>query len=513
MRKVSLIICAFILFFLLPGCTEESIKPSPAVLTEPTLNPTEVVNIPQSGSPLDLTILYTSDEHGWMEGQKIGEGAANMLTLWRENEGYPDNGRFLVLSGGDSWTGPAISTWYQGESMLQVMDAMGYQASAVGNHEFDFGVEALKLRIAGAKYPFLAANLLLKESGKLAEDLGIKPFVLINLDGLSVGIIGLSTKATAYTANPAIVGVFDFADYAETLKEASLELRQKGAQVVIVVSHLCETDLIKLAPLAQSLDIVVMGGGHCHMSFSQKVGAVALMDSAPYLESYAYAHLSYDPSSGKTTVGDFGLRVNQGGEPDPKLLSIIKTWADKTQKEGGVQIGYLKNEIPRQSELMQALIVEAWLWGYPQADVAMTNLGGMRDRLPAGKITLAGVTSVMPFSNTIVEVHLTGSQLQKILESKLITPPALGGVRFIQGKWVLAKTGAPLEAKTMYSVLVNDFMYAGGDHYTDLAKFDPNAYFTSIDWRQPVIDWIKSQSSDGLNPLDDEIRLLVKGSD
>ncbi len=514
MRKLSSNLWALFIFFFLAGCGEQLISQPQIEETAPpptsTAEAVEAVSVPQS--PVALTVLYTSDEHGWMEGQETGQGAANMLGLWREKEGYPDKTRFLVLSGGDSWTGPAISTWYQGESMAQVMKIMGYQASAVGNHEFDFGVESLKRQIAGSSFPYLAANLVYKESGNLADDLGIKPYTIVDLDGILVGVIGLSNSATAYTANPAIVGAFDFADYAETLRTTSAELNQKGAQVVVLTSHLCERDLNELVATAQSMNIAVMGGGHCHMGFSKTINGVAIIDSAPYLNSYAYVDLMYDPATMKTSVVDEGLQTNQGGKADPELQALVSEWAAKTEKEGGVQIGYLKKELPRQSEAMQALIVEAWLWGYPQADVALTNLGGMRDRLAAGKVTLAGVTSVMPFNNTIVEVHLTGTQLQKILEGKLTTPPALGGIRFSDGQWVLAKSGKPLNANDVYSVLVNDFMYAGGDRYTDLAKYDPDAYFTSIDWRQPVIDWIKAQESNENQPLDDAIRLLLEDS-
>ncbi len=460
--------------------------------------------------PTAITVLYTSDEHGWMEGQKEGQGAANMVGLWHEKEGYPDKGRFLVLSGGDNWTGPAVSTWYQGSSMLEVMGAMGYQASAVGNHEFDFGLDVLKSRVTASPYPFLAANIDYKKTNAYPDDLGIRAFTIIDLQGVKVGILGLSTKATAYTANPAIVSVFNFEDYTAPLTQAAKDARQAGAQVLILVAHLCEQDLISLASTAQELGIVLMGGGHCHLGFSQMIGLTGLVDSAPFLRGYAYAHLLYNPDSGKTQVKDIGLQPNEGGKADAKVAKLVQDWSQKTNVQAGVVIGYLKNEIFRQSEAMQALIVGAWLWGYPQADVALTNMGGMRDRIPAGEITLGGITSVMPFDNTLVEVHLSGTELQSVLENKLLTPPAIGGLHRSGTQWVLNKTGKPLEHDAIYSVLVNDFMYSGGDHYTELARYDPKAYFTAIDWRQPVIDWIKAQHSSKSQPLDDAILTLEK---
>jgi 2',3'-cyclic-nucleotide 2'-phosphodiesterase (5'-nucleotidase family) len=98
---------------------------------------------PEYGNQRHLTILYTNDEHGWMEGMEPGQSAAHLYEMWQEEEGYYEDGPFLILSGGDNWTGPAISTWTEGESMVAVMNAMHYDASAVGNHEFDFGLEVI----------------------------------------------------------------------------------------------------------------------------------------------------------------------------------------------------------------------------------------------------------------------------------------------------------------------------------------------------------------------------------
>ena len=85
-----------------------------------------------------ITIIYTNDEHGWIENSEYSDGSAKMMGLWRENEGYDGNDRYLILSGGDNWTGPAISTWFEGESTVDVMNAMEYDASVIDNHEFDF---------------------------------------------------------------------------------------------------------------------------------------------------------------------------------------------------------------------------------------------------------------------------------------------------------------------------------------------------------------------------------------
>jgi len=454
-----------------------------------------------------FTVLYTNDEHGWMKGMQPGQGAAELVGLWRTDRGYRPDGPFLVLSGGDNWTGPAISTWFDGQSMVEVMNAMGYSASAIGNHEFDFGLDGLKQNLASADFPYLSANIRYKKDGSIPEDLGFKPFTIIDFGSLRIGIIGLTTTSTPYTTNPANLTELVFIDYEQALRQVVPEVRAAGADIILVSGHVCQDELTALANQVQELKIQMLGGGHCNELFADKVGDIVLIEGGYHYTSYAYITYSYDPGSKQILDVQFGTSPNQNGQPDPQIASVIAGWAEKTDAELKQPIGYLQGEIPRQSQAMQDLITETWLIGYPNADIALTNLGGMRDRIPAGTLTLADIVSVMPFNNVLVDVHLTGGQLEQVLRSE-VTQPAIGGMHRVGVQWVLNKTSQPLEKDQVYSVLVNDFMYAGGDNYKQLAQFDPRAYNTAIDWRQPVIDWILNQQSGQSNPLDPAIKQL-----
>ncbi len=108
-------------------------------------------------SSKNIIILYTNDEHGWIEGSEGYGTAAELMGIWRETEGYSEEkSNYLILSGGDMWTGPAISTWFQGKSTVEAMNAMHYSAAAIGNHEFDFKIEGLKQRMEESNFPFLS---------------------------------------------------------------------------------------------------------------------------------------------------------------------------------------------------------------------------------------------------------------------------------------------------------------------------------------------------------------------
>lgn len=451
-----------------------------------------------------LTILYTNDEHGWMAGVGEGKGAANLAGLW-DAEDYGENNAVLVLSGGDNWTGPAISTWFFGQGMVEVMNAMAYDASVIGNHEFDFGLDILETRLGEASFPYLSANMHYKKNGEVPRDLGIEPYTIIDLNGMKVGIIGLTTTATPGVTNPKNVAEFDFIEYRQALEEYVPKVRDAGADIVILASHVCTDELTRLAWQVKSLNIAVMGGGHCHELYSSQVGETVIIEGGSYLASYAYVQLTYDPATKEITNKEFGTRMNSGGKADEEIAQIVQSWQKRTDAELNVTIGYLVNEIPRSSQKMEDLITKSWLNGYPAADIAITNRGGIRDNLPAGDITLANIISVMPFDNTLIALSLTGKQVIQVVERG--KSPAVGGTYKSGDQWIIDKTGEPLGEDKTYVVLVNDFMYAGGDNYDMLAQFDPDAYDTSIGWRDPVIDWIREQGSTPEKPLD----LVIEG--
>jgi 2',3'-cyclic-nucleotide 2'-phosphodiesterase (5'-nucleotidase family) len=438
-----------------------------------------------------------------MSGTEPESSAAALLGLWRSEEGYSAE-TFLALSGGDMWTGPAISTWFEGESMVEVMNGMGYDAAAVGNHEFDFGLDALRERVTESAFPLLSANVRYRSDNTTPLELGIRPFTVVTINGIEIGIIGLTTTSTPYTTHPKNVADFDFIDYESALRQTVPQAMAAGAELILVPAHVCKDELEQLAQRIGDLGVHMLGAGHCNELFAEEMNGIVLIGGGFHMTSYARVDFHFDVVSKKLIETSSGVSRNTDGEADPMLQSVVAEWQAEVESELELVIGHTGLGIQRGSQKMQALITESWLWSYPSAHVAITNMGGMRAALPAGDITLSGIVGVMPFDNVIIELTLTGEQLLAVLSTSL-GDAAVGGIHREGRSWIFNRTGDAVDPGASYGLLVNDFMYAGGDEYGILAEFDPDAYDTSINWRQPVIDWIEAQGSTPEKPIDDAV--------
>lgn len=454
----------------------------------------------ESGAELrSLTVLYTNDEHGWMEGREAGRGAANLMGLWREREGYTEDGSFLILSGGDHWTGPAISTWFEGEGMVEVMNAMDYDASAIGNHEFDFGLDNLQQRIEEANYPYLAANIHWKDSQTLPSELGMLAYSVSEVNDLSVAIIGLSTITTPRTTNPINISELDFLDYEPVLRKTVAELSELEPDLTFVIAHVCMNALRPLASAVADLEISLMGGGHCNELVAEQVGETVLLESDGHFRNYARAEFEYDIRNDRLVGFEYSTERNGAGSSDPAILELVAHWRAATENELSAELGFLSRNYDANDDRLQRLVVESWLSRDSSADIAINNRLALRSPLARGAVSFSDIVGLLPFENSIYAVELTGAEIfQVIAEGQ---NPFIAGLIRTENDWLLLKTGMPVDAGETYRVLINSFMYEGGAGYDAIAEFDADGFDTEIHYRQPIIDWILEQDSSNDRPI------------
>jgi len=475
----------------------------------PACRPAEKPSSLAGGSVRTLTLFYTSDEEGYLEPRRDRSttygGAANMMAALRRHGYRPDGDESLLLSGGDMWTGPAISSWFQGASTVQVANAMGYDAAAIGNHEFDFGLETLRANKAAAHFPFLSANISMAQSG-MAPDF-CQPYAIREMSGVRIAVIGLTMLKTPGIVTPGYVNGLAFTGYAEALRRAVPRARAEGAELPIVIAHVCPSDLRALIPVASELSIPLLAGGHCHSQLENyEQNGVRIIGPGSHWQSFARVEISFDTSARKVlntraelVPVEHPLNANPF-TPDPAIETIVAQWSKKVDQALGEVIGYSKTGLKMGWPLFN-LLVDAWLWSNPQADIAISNFGGYREAIPPGEIKRTDIIAAWPFQNTIVEVELTGKQ---VADNLLRCGGAVAGLTYSRSGEHLTtrlKDGRALNPRATYRVLVNSYIYAGGDGCLFQSQ-NPNGYNTGVPWQEPVIRWILSQKTSPARPLE-----------
>ncbi|OGN96992.1 MAG: hypothetical protein A2Z71_07440 [Chloroflexi bacterium RBG_13_50_21] len=453
----------------------------------------------QTATLRSLTILYTNDEHGWMAPANQNGGTASMLQGWQRQDGYIRDGPFLVLSGGDMWTGPALSTWFRGESMVDVMNAMGYSAAAIGNHDFDFGVDALQQRAAQANFPLLSANIREKSTGKTPDF--ARPYVIQEVNRIRIGLMGLTTLETPVDTNPSLVVDYEFLPYADSLREVVKKMKADGAQLMILLGHLCTGEMRSLAPIATELGIQILCAGHCHEETVEQDGELTIVQSGSFLHKYIRIAVLFNTLSNKLEVVEARLLDNPARRADPSIARLVQSWHDRADPVLWQVIGYLGKKIDAGMSEMSNLLTIPWLEAYPSASIALFSQRYVQS-LPAGELSEASILSTLPMDNELVDVLLTGAQVLETIKSR---HPSVGGLSEENGTYLLS-AGIPLEAQASYHVLIPDSLYEGGNYY-DVRQYDPNGIYTGLVWRTPIINWVKRLHTSRQSPLESYLGL------
>ncbi|HLM48438.1 MAG TPA: metallophosphatase, partial [Myxococcaceae bacterium] len=210
-------------------------------------------------APLRLTLVGTNDFHGWLMphdtalpgGPVVRQGGAAVFAGYVARLRADNPGGVLLLDAGDMFQGTLASNLTEGASVVDVYNQLGYAAAALGNHEFDYGMEgprvvpgpgenpfgALIARIRQARFKLLTVNVREAASGERPAWLGNDGTLLVTLKGVKVGVVGLTTPTTAHIANPAHVSSLRFEDMVPTTLEAVRRLRAQGAEVVVGLAH------------------------------------------------------------------------------------------------------------------------------------------------------------------------------------------------------------------------------------------------------------------------------------
>jgi len=370
-------------------------------------------------------------------------------------------GEVLVLDAGDEFQGTLISNEFRGRSVTDVYNALGLTASAVGNHEFDFGIPVLKERIAQARYPILAANIF--NAGTRTRPDWAKPSVLITQGGIKIGIIGLATRETPLTTNTVNIVGLDFAEGGPIAAQEADALRAQGATVVLITAHAGpyppDNEIQHIAEAVKGkVDAIV--SGHHHTSYASIDSGIPVVQSGAKLQSFSTIELTLDaanhvrqfavdadatprPGAPQAILHTYnGLPVTFRGqkiEPDGKVASILRDYDVQVKKLRETRIGETAVELRKggKDDLLANLVADAMRSGAGgglKAQFAFQNSGGLRiSEIPAGPITFGQIFDLVPFDNQLVVVTLAANQVRNALEGVLHAgkgPLRVSGLRY-----------------------------------------------------------------------------------
>ncbi len=486
---------------------------------------------PQAQRTVEVQILGLNETHGQLvplrrEGRLAG-GAAT-LAAYLEREQAENPRRTLILDSGDFMQGPPISSFFEGASTVEAFNAIGVDAVAVGNHEFDWGQDALQARIGEAEFPFLAVNVRDAQTGE--QPVGISPYVIERLRGVKVGVIGVANPDTKNVTLPAATAGLEFLDLkasAEAVNDAVAELRRRKVETIVVAAHQGLTapsegalaDLVR--GLSPEVDLVL--GGHIPLEFNTKINAIPVVQPYGNTRGYADVVLTVDRKTKDVVAADAQTDATwvDAIEPDREVATIVERYQAELREALGKVAGETRSAITRTRDAeseMGNFVTDAMRTHLPGVDFALTNAGGLRAEIDAGPITLEEIYSVLPFNNTLVLMDLTGAQLRRVLEQGAAS--RYGVVQVSGLRWafdadapfgnrvtrVTLADGSPIDPSATYRIATNNFMASGGDQFTTLMQ-GGNVVDTGVNLVDTVVGLLERSS-----PVDPEVegRLTIE---
>ena len=506
---------------------------------------------PAPRAPLQLTVLHTNDHHGRFWPNADGEyGLAARKTLIDRvrAEVAAAGGHTLLLDGGDVNTGVPESDLQDAEPDFKGMALLGYDAMAVGNHEFDKPPAVLARQRQWAPFPLLAANIWQGEQ-RLFE-----PFRIFERGGYRIAVIGLTTNDTPRVVLPSNVSGLRFVPPAEEAARLLPQLRVR-ADMVIAATHMGHyTDGrhgvnapgdVEMARAVPGLDLIV--GGHtqnpvCMLAENRRndaylpgqpcapdrqngtwivqahewgkyVGRADFVIDAGRVELVRYQLMPVNLQL-RDVEGKPQRLAAEPIAPDADMLALLQPFQARGDAQLAVPVGRTEGvfdgdraRVRLQPTNLGTLIARAML-ERTGADLALLNSGGVRDSLPAGTVTYRDVLKAQPFGNTVAHVTLSGAELLDYLRTAARMTPGAGAfpqtagvtMRIAGGELEAATVaGQPIDPARRYRLALTNFTAAGGDGYPRLDGH-PGYVNTGFNDAEVLRAYIAARSP--LNPAD-----------
>ena len=424
-------------------------------------------------------ILYTNDEHGHLWDKPNIYRAAILEQMWEKEEQQCKNCEVFKISGGDNFSGSAISSLFKGESMALMMSQIGYELVIVGNHEFDYGMESLKQNIKKSDATYISANILSQDLENV-----FPPYKIIEKNKVKFAFIGLTTSElkkvslSKYTASFDVVNSFNVAN--RFLRRTKLL-----SNVQIIIAH---EPLDEATKWAKKLEIkpLIIFNGHSHKKYIKKIDSTLFIQGGKYLRNYAVVEIVEKNNKFKITraeIKNLDTKLPITSQKALEIKDLTDLYLTKLERVAGEQIGFAKKNISKKDfQKFYACAQKAYL---KNIDIAISNPGGFRDKIFKGKIKKSDIISILPFENRIVITKIKGKNIIKNLE---LSENCICGAKKIAEQWFVK--GKTIEKDKYYNIANQEFIFGGGDYY-NFKQQSSSSSLLSISWRVPVIKELK----------------------
>ena len=465
-----------------------------------------------------MTIMHTNDTHSHHEAQSSSGdgGAARQASVVKNIRAEVENS--VLLDAGDRFTGTLFHSYYAGKDNIKVMNALGYDAMALGNHEFDNGLGVLEYFVTSVNFPVLSANTDFGALETLAS--AVPGSTVLDVGGEKIGVIGLVTaetpEITINFANKDQVVWSD--DYIGAVNREVEQLKSEGINKIILLTHIGLGLDREVASHTTDIDVIVGGHSHTVISSVYKEGGntayplkvenangdpVYIVQAGDRDRYLGRLNLHFD-SEGMVTqaLGDLIL-LSKHITPEPEVDAMVQKLAGPinelkntavTQADGTAVVSAqtMRNMTCRSGECLIGDLLTDAMRDETGSDIAIINGGGIRASIDKGEVTVGEILTALPFGNTIATLKLTGARIVASLEHGVGAVngkvgsgrfPQVSGLRFTYNSYIgrgsrikLVEVAdgngnySPIDESRVYSVVTKNFMRTGGDGYEIFAN-------------------------------------------
>lgn len=464
----------------------------------------------ESISGFDSTCPVDAEDAGECFGG-FGRLATKLRQRRAELEGEGAN--FVTLDAGDQSQGSLFYITYNGKAEIELMNTIGFDAMALGNHEFDKGPDNLAELIELASFPVISGNT--KVNGGALSGV-LQEYTILEVGGEKIAVLSVLTPDTAELSSPGPDVTFE--DEIAYLQDAIERVNAEGINKVLLLSHVGFARDQEIAAAVDGISAII--GGHSHTLLSNTVeGAPAYATmvenpsgrAVPIVQAYAYSKylgdlkLEFDADGYVTAATGDTVILDASVEPDADIEARIAELAEPIERIKAAPVAEVAADIDGSRESCRAMecqmgntVTDAMLARLAGQDytIAITNGGGLRASIGAGTATMGDVLTVLPFQNTLATMKLSGADIVASLEQGVSQIeegagrfPQVSGLRFKLDPSVAPMEGRVSEVEVregdawvaidpakMYGVATNNFMRNGGDGYALFATNAVDAY-------------------------------------